>query len=47
VVEHDVPSPALVLDTGGLLAVGAPQEVVKLCRVREAYLGDLELSVGD
>ncbi len=37
----------LVLDTGGLLAVGAPQEVVKLCRVREAYLGDLELSVGD
>ena len=37
----------LVLDRGGLLAVGAPQEVVKLCRVREAYLGDLELSVGD
>lgn len=53
VVEHDVPlllrmvDSLLVLDTGGLLAVGAPQEVVKLRRVREAYLGDLEPSVGD
>jgi branched-chain amino acid transport system ATP-binding protein len=53
VVEHDVPlllrmvDTLLVLDTGGLLAVGPPQEVVKLRRVREAYLGDLELSVGD
>jgi ABC-type branched-subunit amino acid transport system ATPase component len=49
VVEHDVPlllrmvDELMVLDTGRLLAVGDPQEVLAMPRVREAYLGSLEV----
>lgn len=49
VVEHDVPlllrmvDALMVLDTGRLLAVGDPHEVLAMPRVREAYLGSLEV----
>lgn len=49
VVEHDVPlllrmvDELMVLDTGRLLAVGDPEEVLAMPRVREAYLGSLEV----
>jgi branched-chain amino acid transport system ATP-binding protein len=49
VVEHDVPlllrmvDELMVLDTGRLLAVGDPHEVLAMPRVREAYLGSLEV----
>ena len=51
VVEHDVPlllrmvDELMVLDTGRLLAAGNPQEVLAMPRVREAYLGSLEVGV--
>ena len=37
----------MVLDTGCLLAVGDPQQVLAMPRVREAYLGSLEVGVAD
>lgn len=53
VVEHDVPlllrmvDALMVLDTGRLLAVGEPEAVVAMPRVREAYLGSLEVGAAD